>query len=76
MLIFKKASETASVLSPQKGGWDFSFSYFAFQTWKHINTSFFFFFQQKNLSLVPGYGNETEKNSVCRGEGGEVTDGT
>lgn len=64
------------MLSPKKGGWDFSFSYFAFQTWKHINTSFFFFFQQKNVSLVPGYGNETEKKSVCRGEGGEVTDGT
>lgn len=73
MLIFKKASETASVLSPRNGGWDFSFSYFAFQTWKHINI---FFFQQKNVSLVPGYGNEAEKKPVFRGEGGKVTDGT
>ena len=69
MLIFKKASETASVLSPKKSGWDFSFPYFAFQIWKHI----FFFFQQKNVSLVPGSGKEAEKKPVCRGEGGKVT---
>ena len=61
------------MLSPRNGGWDFSFSYFAFQTWKHINI---FFFQQKNVSLVPGYGNEAEKKPVFRGEGGKVTDGT
>ena len=47
MLIFKKASETASVLSPKKSGWDFSFPYFAFQIWKHI-----FFFSNKRMCLL------------------------
>lgn len=39
-------------------------------------STFFFFPQQKNVSLVPGYGNEAEKKPVFRGEGGKVTDGT
>lgn len=39
-------------------------------------STFFFSPQQKNVSLVPGYGNEAEKKPVFRGEGGKVTDGT
>lgn len=63
----------ASVLSTKKWVGIF-FPPLTFQTWKHINI---FFFQQKNVSLVPGHGKAAEKEKpACRGEGGEVTDGS
>ena len=67
MLIFKKASETASVLSPKKGGWDFSFSYFAFQTWRHINT---FFFNKRMCLLSLGMAMRQRRSQCVEGREG------